>query len=72
MDMLSRHERIIREEVVRLHQKYADKDLAHNAHGVWLLAGDAARMILRYDYHPFAITAAKNIVNHYIQLYRAA
>ena len=66
---LSKRELGIREETVRLHQKYAGKDLAHNAHGIWLLAGDAARMILRYDYHPAAVTAAENIVNHYIKLY---
>ena len=72
MDNLSKQEQKILADMIRLHREYTIKDIPHNAHGIWLLAGDAARMILRFEYHPFAVTAARDIVNHYIQLYRAA
>ena len=73
MEELSKQEQEIWADAVRLHMKYADHDLAHDAHGIWLLAGDACRnIILKHKVCPYAVGMAKGIVNFYIQMYRMA
>ena len=73
MAELSKHEQAIWEDTIRLHMKYTGHDLAHDAHEIWLLAGDACReLILKHNICPCAVSMAKGIVNYYIQLYRMA
>jgi len=54
-------------------QKYENKDLAHDAHGIWLMAGDCLKyMIVPYRQHPMACELMRCMVDHYCNLYKAA
>ena len=71
MNELTQQERVIWEEVNRLHQKYTDKDLAHDAHGIWLLAGDFLKnLIIPFDIHPMACALADSVIRYYCQRWR--
>jgi hypothetical protein len=62
----------ILEEARRLLMYYADKDLAHNAQGIFALAVDAAKILTLSYNHPLAFHLAQSLVNYNIALYNAA
>ena len=56
-----------------IHQKYVDKDLAHDAHEIWLLAGDCLKqLIVPFEQHPLACQLMKYMVNFYCDAWKAA
>ena len=66
-------EREIWVSAYRVHQKYADKDLAHDGHEIWKLAGECLRtLIIPYDRHPLAAKLSQCMVEYYNSLYREA
>ena len=70
---LSKHELRIVEDAIRLHKRHEDKDLLHDPHEIWLLAGDAVKSIIpRYDYCPFVCEVVQGMIDHYIAQYRAS
>ena len=66
-------ERDIWAAAYRVHQMYADKDLAHDGHGIWLLAGECLRSLVNaYDRHPLACKLMQCMVEYYSGQYREA
>ena len=58
-------------DAARLLKKYEDKDLEHNAHGIFQFAFDAARELAwRYD-NPLAYSLAQSMVEDCIDRFNA-
>lgn len=56
-----------------IHQKYADKDLAHDGHGIWLLAGDCLKqLVVPFDRHPLAVRLMQCMVSFYTEAWKEA
>ena len=57
----------------RIHQKYADRDLAHDGHGIWQLSGDCLKQLVGpFDRHPLAIRLTQCMIDYYCDQYRAS
>lgn len=56
----------------RLRARYLHKDLAHNAHGIFQLAFEAARELTWRYGNPLAYDLAQGMVEEYIGLFDAA
>ena len=66
-------ERTIWATAYKIHQKYEDMDLAHDGHGILLLAGECLKtLIIPYDRHPLAARLSQCMVEYYSSLYRDA
>ena len=60
-------------DVCRIDQKYKDRDLAHDARGIFDLAHDTVvGLIVPNDRHPLALRLARHMVDYHIGLYMAA
>ena len=56
-----------------IHQKYAYKDLPHNAHEIWHLAGDCLKcLIIPFDGHPLAHELMHCMVTFYCDAWKEA
>lgn len=66
-------EQRIYEIAYAIHQKYVDRDLAHDGYGIWCMAGDFLKqLIVPFDRHPLACQLMQYTVNYYCGLYEAA
>lgn len=73
MNQKPAQEPYIRADALRLYRMYIDKDLAHNAHSLWLLAGDCILHLTgKYECHPLAIKYAINLVDYFSGQWSAA
>ena len=56
-----------------IHQKYMNADLSHDAHGIWLLAGDCLKQLIApFDRHPLALRLTQCMVDYYSDQYGKA
>jgi len=54
-------------------QKYSDRDLAHDAHGIWQLSGDCLRqLVVPFGCHPLACKLSKCLVDFYCDQFTSA
>jgi len=73
MNQKPAQEPYIRADALRLYRMYNDKDLAHDAHGIWQLAVDCFRCLTdKYERHPLAVKYAINLVEHFSGQWYAA
>lgn len=56
-----------------IHQKYSDRDLAHDGYGIWCMAGDFLKqLIIPFDRHPLACKLMQDTVSFYHEQYEKA
>jgi len=65
MSKLSQQDKDCFLDALKLKEMYADKDLAHDGHGLWLLAGDAMRKLTLHYQTPLALRLAQSVVRYY-------
>lgn len=55
-----------------IHEKYADRDLTHDGHGIWELSGDCLKQLINpFDRHPLAARLSQCMVDYYCEQYKA-
>ena len=53
-----------------IHQKYADRDLAHDGFSLWSMAGNfLVQLIIPFDRHPLACKLMQDTVGFYCAQY---
>lgn len=56
-----------------IHEKYADRDLSHDGHGIWELSGDCLKQLINpFNQHPLAVQLTQYMVNYYCNQYQSA
>ena len=56
-----------------IHQKYVDRDLAHDGRSIWCMAGDfLEQLVVPFNQHPLACKLMQDTVDFYCAQYEKA
>lgn len=56
-----------------IHQKYSERELAQDGHGIWELSGDCLNQLINpFDRHPLAARLMETMIDYYCEQYAAA
>ena len=73
MNRLPNPEKQILAVALMIIKKYAEMDLAHDAHGIWLLAADCMRLLaIPFENHKMALALMHCMIEYYCEQYEEA